>query len=121
MKILCFDDRFGRTIDDFGSTNVVFSRLARLTADAHISAMHVGPDGVIGYHQATLPQLFLVVQGDGWVRGRTAERTRIQAGQAIFWEAGEWHESGTETNMVAIVIEIETEEFDPTEYLRECW
>ena len=117
MRILCCDDGFGRTIDDYGSKNVIFSRIARLTGDAHVSSMHIGPIGVAGYHQATMPQLFVVMQGDGWVRGRTAERTRIRAGQAAFWEAGEWHESGTETNMMAILIEIEAVEFDPAEYL----
>jgi len=120
MRIFCFDDGSGRAIDAYGSKNVIFSRIARLTGNAHVSAMHVGPGGVIGYHQTTMPQLFLVVQGDGWVRGKTAERTRIREGQAAFWEAGEWHESGTETSMMAIVIEIEAEEFDPAEYLMAC-
>lgn len=120
MKILCFDDGSGRTIDDYDSKNVVISRIARLTDIAHVSSMHIGPEGIVGYHQATMPQLFLVVQGDGWVRGRTAKRTRIRAGQAAYWEAGEWHESGTETKMMAIVIEIETEDFDPREYLSDC-
>ncbi|UCG23228.1 MAG: cupin [Chloroflexota bacterium] len=121
MRIFCFDDGFGGMIDDYGSKNVVFSRIARLSGDAYVSSMHVGPNGVIGYHQAMMPQLFLVVQGDGWVRGRTAERTRIRAGQAAFWETGEWHESGTETDMLAIVIEVQDEEFDPAEFLSNCF
>jgi hypothetical protein len=33
------------------------------------------------------------------------KRTRIQAGQGAYWEDGEWHEAGTETGMIAIIIE----------------
>jgi hypothetical protein len=52
-----------------------------------------------------VPQLFLVVQGEGWVRGQAPERTRIQAGQGAYWEEGEGDEAGTETGMTAIIIE----------------
>ncbi len=62
--------------------------------------MHVQPNGVIGLHQVVGLQLFLVVQGEGWVRGTESTRTVIQAGQAVFWENGEWHETGTETGLI---------------------
>jgi hypothetical protein len=35
----------------------------------------------------------------------------IKAGQAAFWISGEWHESGTEFGMRAIVIE--SDSLDP--------
>jgi hypothetical protein len=60
---------------------------------------------LIGYHQATVPQLLLVVEGKGWVRGESSERTGIETGQGIDWEEGEWHAAGTETGMTAFIIE----------------
>jgi hypothetical protein len=63
------------------------------------------PNGLIGYHQAGVPQMFLIVQGQGWVRGDAPKRTSIQAGQGVHWEQGEWHEAGTETGVIAIIIE----------------
>jgi hypothetical protein len=33
------------------------------------------------------------------------ERTRIGAAEAAFWEAGEWHETGSDGGLVALVIE----------------
>jgi hypothetical protein len=45
------------------------------------------------------------VPGEGWVRGESSAKISIEAGQAAYWEKGEWHESGTETAMIAIVIE----------------
>jgi quercetin dioxygenase-like cupin family protein len=60
---------------------------------------------LIGYHQAKVPQLFLVLQGQGWVRGESPQKTTIEPGRAAYWETGEWHEAGTETCMTAIIIE----------------
>ena len=45
------------------------------------------------------------MQGEGWVRGEEEERTPIKSGTAAFWTAEEWHESGSDMGMVAIVIE----------------
>lgn len=61
----------------------------------------------MGYHQATLPQLLLVVQGEGWVRTGDGGRVAVKAGDAVFWSAGEWHETGTETGLVALPVESE--------------
>ena len=114
------EDSAGREIESFGSENLRQTWIAHLTDKVHISYFQLGAQGLVGYHQATTPQLFLVIQGEGWVRGEADERTEIKAGQAVYWEAGEWHESGTDTGMQAIVIEIETDDFDPAEYLKEC-
>ena len=78
----------------------------------NIKCAYLNSGGVIGYHQTVGPQLFLVVQGEGWVRGESPERYSIQAGRAAYWEAGEWHEAQTEAGMIAILIECEN--IDPT-------
>lgn len=100
MRAFCFDDSAGREISNYGSENVILAWIAHLAGRAHISCMHIGPKGVVGYHQAAIPQLFLVVQGEGWMGGKTTERYRIRGGQAVYWEKAEWHESGTDTGMV---------------------
>jgi mannose-6-phosphate isomerase-like protein (cupin superfamily) len=107
MKLFRFDTEVGRTIDKFDSVNVTISKVLLRTEVSHIGCMHLGKGGVVGYHPAVVPQLFLVVQGEGWVRVDGTERVPIKAGQAAFWEAGEGHESGTEIGMTAIVIEAE--------------
>jgi len=66
-----------------------------------------------------MPQLFLVVQGEGWVRGESPETRSITTGYAAFWEKDEWHESGTESGMTAIVIEVESDTFDAGKFLQE--
>lgn len=118
MRIYRFGAGVGRPIDRFGSVNVVMSRIARFEGRVQVGCMHLGPGGVVGYHPAAVPQLFLVVGGAGWVRSEGPERRPIGPGEAAFWEAGEYHESGSDVGMDAIVIE--SPALDPTEYMPEA-
>jgi quercetin dioxygenase-like cupin family protein len=117
MRLFRFDASVGRPIDQFGSTQLMLSPIARTTGQVQIVCMHIGPAGLVGFHQADPAQLFLVVAGEGWVRSETPEQVPIQAGQAAFWESGEWHESGSDTGMTAIVIEGQT--LDPGQLMPE--
>ena len=115
MRLYRFDVGVGRKIDKLGSVNFVLSGIARLDSDAQVSCIHLGPDGKVGYHQAITPQLLLVVQGEGWVRGDVGDRVPITAGHAVFWEKDEWHESSTQAGMMAIVIE--SKALNPAEFM----
>jgi quercetin dioxygenase-like cupin family protein len=53
-------------------------------------------------------QLFVVVRGSGWVSGRDGQREAISAGEAVLWEPGEEHESGSDEGMTALVLEAES-------------
>jgi len=105
MKLFRFDPEVARTIDQYASSGFALSRVAHLSGEAAVHCAYLAPKGLIGYHQATVPQLFLVLQGEGWVRGESSGRTLIEAGQAAFWQKDEWHESGTDTGMTVIMIE----------------
>jgi quercetin dioxygenase-like cupin family protein len=105
MKLFRFDPKVGRNIDQYKSSGFVISKVVSPSTEVVINCAYLNANGVIGYHQAALPQLFLVVQGEGWVRGESPERVSLKAGQAAYWEKEEWHESGTETGMTVIIIE----------------
>jgi quercetin dioxygenase-like cupin family protein len=90
-------------VSRYGS-DFTISRLFH-SAELHAGCMRLGPGGLIGLHEASGPQLLAVVEGEGWIRGKGPERTPISAGGAVFWEKGEWHETGTDTGLVALVIE----------------
>lgn len=106
MKIYQFKKETGKNITKFDS-DFVMARITTTEAPAHIGCMYLEENGVIGYHQAAVPQLLLVMQGEGWVKGGTADYIKIQSGEAVLWEKGEWHETKTETGLTAIVIESE--------------
>ncbi len=77
--------------------------------------MHLEPNGVIGFHEAVVPQLLLIVSGEGLVRSDNDPPVHIKAGEAAFWKKGEGHETTTETGLTAIVIE--AEELSPAKFM----
>ncbi|MDP5272967.1 cupin [Chengkuizengella axinellae] len=105
MKMFRFDQEVGKEIHAFDSKNLIMSRIIKESVSLHIGCMFIGPDGIVGNHQAPGPQLFLVVDGQGFVRGKEDIIKSIKKGQAAFWEPGEWHETTSEKGMTAIVIE----------------
>jgi quercetin dioxygenase-like cupin family protein len=118
MKLLQFGPQVGRPISDFGSVNVMITPIQRAPGQVQIGCFHIGPQGRVGYHQAVGPQVFLVMQGSGWVRDESSEHIPISAGMAAFWSDGEWHESGSESGMTVIVIE--GDGLDHAQYLPEA-
>jgi hypothetical protein len=68
MKIFQFTKESGTHISKFNS-NFVMSKIARTDYPAHIGYVQLDAGGVIGYHQAVIPQLLLVVNGEGEVCG----------------------------------------------------
>ena len=48
--------------------------------------MHLEENGIIGFHQAVVPQILLIINGEGWVRGKEATKFFVKAGDAVFWE-----------------------------------
>ncbi len=116
MRLYSFGAAHGRPITEFGSLYVTINGIVYvLEGDVQVGCMRLAPGGRVGAHQATTRQLFLVMSGEGWVRGPEPERTAITTGQAAFWDVGEEHESGSETGMVAFVIEGDT--LDPDRFL----
>jgi quercetin dioxygenase-like cupin family protein len=88
-----------------GSVNAAVRRLG---AHAQAVVIELGPGGVVGRHPAGVAQLFVVVRGSGWVSGDDGEREQIQAGEAVVWEPGEEHESGSDDGMRVLVVEAES-------------
>jgi quercetin dioxygenase-like cupin family protein len=86
----------------------VSARVRRLAPQAHAVVIEIGPGGVVGRHPAVVPQLFVVVRGSGWVSGADGGREAIGAGEAVLWDHGEEHESGSEEGMTALVVEAES-------------
>ena len=89
MKIFRFDADIGQPVRGFGSHDVSLSRILRTTNDVQIGCFYGQPGGVIALHQAVGPQLLLVVQGQGWIRGKDEPRTPVHAGQTVYWKDGE--------------------------------
>jgi quercetin dioxygenase-like cupin family protein len=123
MRVFSFDAKSARPLTEFGSVNASITPIARPGGFVQVGCMRLAAGGVVGMHPATIPQLFLVVAGEGWVRVSagtgSGERVPIQAGQAAFWEAGEEHESGTEADVGMTAMVVEADQLDPGQYMQE--
>ncbi|MDA2629577.1 cupin [Bacillus sp. WOD8 KX774193] len=106
MKIFDFSEKVGKQITAFQS-NFIMSKIVNHQGNIHIGAMHLKENGIIGYHEAVVSQLLLIVDGEGYVCGADKEKVKVKAGQAVFWEKGEFHETSTEHRLMAIVMEAE--------------
>lgn len=95
----------------------MLSPLARPGGFVQIARFDIAPGGHVSAHPATIPQLFVVVAGEGWVAGADGQRVAIRAGQAAFWVSGEVHAAGSGSGLMAIVVEAET--LDPGALLTE--
>jgi quercetin dioxygenase-like cupin family protein len=85
----------------------VSATVRRLAPEAHVVVIEIGPGGLVGRHPAVVAQLFVVVRGTGWVSGADGLRIQISTGEAVLWEPGEEHESGSDEGMTALIVEAE--------------
>ena len=105
MKIFLFDLEAERDDEKFGGVKAIIARAVQLDSEAKVNAVYLQPHKRISYPQTLTQQLFLVVEGEGWVKEKPDEELAVKQGQAIFWEIGEVHESGTAIGMTAVIIE----------------
>ncbi|WP_214808026.1 cupin domain-containing protein [Exiguobacterium sp. s102] len=120
MKLYRFTKETGKKITKLDS-DFVMSRITQTEKPVHIGCVHLDVAGLIGYHQAVVPQLLLLVSGEGWVRSEDDTSVKVQSGDAVFWDSGEWHETRTDSGLTAIVIESEeliTSSLTPLERLQ---
>ncbi|MBX0352349.1 cupin [Bacillus toyonensis] len=106
MKFFDFSEKMGKQISAFQS-NFIMSKIVNHKGNVHIGAMHLQENGIIGYQEAVVSQLLLIMDGEGYVCGADKEKVKIRAGQAVFWEKGEFHETSTEHGLLAIIMEAE--------------
>ncbi|UFT99741.1 cupin [Radiobacillus kanasensis] len=114
MELYKFDKDSGKKITKFHS-NFTMSRIMQTEKTTHIGCMHLEGNDVIGFHQAVIPQLLLIMNGEGYVRGEEETQIKVQSGDAVFWKKGEWHETKTDIGLTAIVIE--SEDLNPASFM----
>ena len=106
MKIITMNKIEGKTITQYDS-NLIMRKILMTDKPAHVVIMQLDEGGIVGYHEATVPHILLVIEGEGWVRTGTDPKVRIAVGDAVIWEKGEGHETSSEKGLTAIVIESE--------------
>jgi quercetin dioxygenase-like cupin family protein len=65
----------------------------------------LAPNGRVRRHPAAVPQILAVLEGSGRVSGSDREFLPIGPGEAVFWLAGEEHETETDIGLTALILE----------------
>jgi quercetin dioxygenase-like cupin family protein len=103
ISLIRFDQTHSQSIELFSSLRAASVELAHGSGESHVYAVHIAPGGEIGPHPAGFDQLFLVVQGAGWVAGRDGNRQAVATNVGAFIPTGELHSKGSDSGMVAIM------------------
>jgi quercetin dioxygenase-like cupin family protein len=88
--------------------NVTVAPLSRSLAQGspwQAAVFRVAPGGSIVRHPATYPQVLAVLEGSGTVSGADGVDEPIEPGEAVFWRAGEEHETTSANGLTALIIE----------------
>jgi len=97
-----------RDLGAYGSTGVTVTPHARVLEPVDGFAVDVtryAAGSVNGRHPAPIWQLLAVVHGEGWAAGDDDQRLPLTAGDAVLWEPGEEHSSGSADGMVAVIVQ----------------
>lgn len=105
MQVYHFKKENGYDVINYQSLAASYTKIVKTEEATNIGLMHIEPNGVVGYHQAPVPQLYIVVAGEGWIEGNDKKRILLKAGEGVFWEEGEGHASGSDRGMTALVIQ----------------
>lgn len=104
MKIYRFELEVGKEDEQFGSVKAIIARVLQLDDRAEINAVYIHPSEHLSIQQVMTQQLFLFVDGAGWVKSKSGEKKTVSQGQAVFWGESELPESGSESGMTAVII-----------------
>jgi quercetin dioxygenase-like cupin family protein len=88
-----------------GVTVAPLSRSIFLGSSFQAAIFRLEPGGRIVRHPAGYPQILAVLEGSGEVSGADGVEQAISAGEAVFWAAGEEHETKTASGLTALIIE----------------
>ena len=105
MRVISFGADVAEPIALFESVASSSVELGRGSGEVRIHCVRFDANARIGAHPTGLCQLFLVVQGSGWAVGGDGERVHLDAGQGVFFQLGEIHSKGSDTGMIAIMVQ----------------
>lgn len=105
MQLIDFSEQLAQPITQFDSQFARSVCLGHGQGELHLYAVYFGPQGLIGPHPTGFCQFFLVVSGAGWTAGADGKRVALQAGQGVRFDKGETHAKGSESGMLALMVQ----------------
>ena len=105
MKIYKFTKDGANAIHNYNSLHSFYTKIMTTVEPTNIGFIYIEAGGFVGLHEAPVPQLFIVIEGEGWVCGENREKLVVKQGDGVFWQVGQAHESGSDKGLTALVIQ----------------
>jgi len=93
-------------IREFQSRGVRVAELTGGSGEAHFYVLRFEPGSAIGEHKTGFGQLLIVLEGSGWVE-QAGHRRDIGQGFAAIFECGVMHAKGSDSGMLALMVQVE--------------
>ena len=106
VLILSVDELSLAPIADYASHGAASIEWAHGAGPVHVHTIRFAPGGAIGPHPTGSGQLFVPLAGEGWVSGPGGERQPLQVGQVAIFACGELHAKGSDTGLVALMVQV---------------
>lgn len=113
MRVIDLESLDQRLIEDFDSRGAWVNSFVSGSGEAHAHVVTLEAGGEIGAHEAGFGQLFVPLVGEGWIAGPDDVRHPIGVGSVGLVTRGERHSKGTDTSMVALVVQVRDLEATP--------
>ena len=91
---------------DFQSRDTGAAELATGYGDAHVHIVQIAAGGEIGPYVAGFGQLFICLDGRGWVAAGDGERVAISHGEVAYFARGERHSKGSAVGLRALIVQV---------------
>ena len=105
-------------LSSFSTTGVTLRPSARVDQPVEgfgVDVVEFAARSRIGRHPTRFWQLLAVVSGEGWAAGPDGHAVRLRPGEAVLWEPGEEHASGSSGGMVAVIVQSPVPPLPPDE------
>lgn len=100
-----FDRNSATAITNYSSRSASAVHLGSGAGESHAYVVQFGPDGEIGEHETGFGQLFIVVEGSGWVRAGSKMHD-VEVGDVVHLDRGELHAKGSSSGMTAVMVQM---------------
>jgi len=106
MRLLPATGAVWEVIERYASRGATTMRLADGSGEAHVHLLRIGAGGLIDRHEAGFGQLWIVVEGGGWIAGEDGQRQEVRPGDVAFFERGEHHAKGSDSGMTVVMVQV---------------
>ena len=76
------------------------------SGEAHVRVLRLGAGSRVAPHETGFGQLFVPIDGSGWV-SQGSDEVEIRVGQAAYFSRGVTQAKGSENGMVALMIQVD--------------